>query len=379
MQGDKGLNASFDIGEYRRGIVMREMEPGWYLGVYKVLPGDNVSRAIITGHLKDSYGSRADWVDALGSVTFDTTPPAKIKAVASTGRNGTINLKWQKSPESDLAGYNVYRSNTPLSGFARIAGTEFNEYKDQGLVNSQKYFYKVAASDAAGNESELSDSVQGMPVAPGPTRVSGRIETDTVWHSGAGPYIIEGEVRILDKAALTIEPGTEIRSKGEAIVVEGSIRALGDELNLITFEAADAQGWKGIVFNNTREKENILKRCAVRGALAGVTCSASSPRIEECEITGNNTGIGIDGSFSRPVLTGNQISRNRDFGIAVSASAQPLIEHNQIADNAKGGILVSESSPKIQFNWIGRNLGPGIKVEQEPGRYPQEQHLRQRD
>jgi len=405
MQGDKGLGASFDIGDYRKDILMKETEPGWYLGSYKVLPGDNVAKAIITGHLKDAAGSRADWVDALGTVTLDTVPPVKPSSLVATGRNTFINLKWEKSGEMDLAAYNVYRSDTPLSGYKQLASTEFTEYRDKGLVNSQKYFYRLSAVDLAGNESELSDAILGMPVTPGPTHVSGQIDSDTVWYSGASPYILDGAVRVMDKAILTIEPGTEIKSKGEGIIVEGSLKALGDEQNLITFDAEAIpvppvqqvvpdqkqkdrkdqktdQGqpgqniqqppipqaqtapveWKGITFSNTREKENILRRCIVRNAKIGVLCISSSPRIEECEISGNTTGIKLEGSFSKALVSGNTIAKNKGSGIELTDSAQPIIEKNKITDNARAGIVLLESSPNIYFNWINRNKGPGISV-----------------
>jgi len=380
MQGDKGMAATFDIGEYRKDMLMKEVEPGWYLGSYKVLPGDNVSKAVITGHLKDTTGSRADWVDALGTVTLDTVPPAKPKSVLATGRNTFINLKWEKSGDKELAGYNLYRSDTPLSGFKQLTNTEFTEYRDKDLVNSRIYFYRVSALDMAGNESELSDTIQGMPVAPGPTRVSGQIESDTAWYSGASPYILEGPVRVMDKATLTIEPGTEIRSKGGGIIVEGSLKALGDELNLIIFDSEGQQvqsgqqgrpdkpaqpaqiTWNGISFKSTREKENILRRCIVRNAGTGVLCNSSSPRIEECEISGGNAGIKIEGSFSKALVSGNTITRNRAAGIEITGAAQPIIEKNQITDNAGAGVIVAESSPNIYFNWINRNKGPGIWV-----------------
>lgn len=441
LQGDKGMTASFDIGDYRKDILMKEVEPGWYLGTYKVLPGDNVNKAIITGHLKESAGSRAQWVDALGTVTLDTIPPVKPKSFTATGRNTFINLKWEKSGEKDLAGYNVYRSDTPLSGFRQLTNTEFTEYRDKNLVNSRKYFYRVSALDLAGNESELSETIQGMPVAPGPTHVSGQIESDTVWYSGASLYILEGPVRIVDKAALAIEPGTEIRSKGGGIIVEGSLLALGDDLNLITFDGdiaptndrqnqkgpkgdpaaqvkpaqneekseqiqkalqvqaspkdqkeikgdqgkparqdrnteteqfqsqpgrVDRIQWKGIFFSNTREKENILRRCLVRNASTGILCISSSPRIEECEITENTTGIKIEGSFAKALVSGNSITKNKAAGIEITGSAQPIIEKNKITDNSHAGIVLVESSPNIYFNWINRNKGPGISVRRSP-------------
>ena len=43
----------------------------------RTLNNVGVENAIITGHLVDDAGLKTDWVDAIGLVTLDTTPPAK--------------------------------------------------------------------------------------------------------------------------------------------------------------------------------------------------------------------------------------------------------------------------------------------------------------
>ena len=272
IQGAPKMQAYFDIGDFKRNIDMQEVEAGGYLGVYKVIPGDNVTKAVITGYLRDEAGNTAQWVDAVGTVTLDTIPPDKIKNVRAVGRNKVVFLGWEKSQATDLAGYLVYRSNTPLSGFQQIAKTELNEYRDENLVNAQKYYYQVTAVDWAGNESDKSDTMTGMPVEPGPTPVSGIIESDTTWYAGASPYIIKNAVIVKDKALLTIEPGTEIRSQGGALVIEGRLIAQGDEEHIILFDAAEGvKSWDGIAFSNVKEKENLVKFCRIRNAATGIT------------------------------------------------------------------------------------------------------------
>ena len=60
------------------------------------------------------------------------------------------------------------------------------------------------------------------------------IAGEFAWYAGASPYIIEGEVMVDQKATLSIEPGTVIRSRGEGIVVIGKLVARGDNNSLIT-------------------------------------------------------------------------------------------------------------------------------------------------
>jgi len=70
-----------------------------------VLPGDNIDKAIITGYLTDDAGNTGEWVDAVGSVTLDTTPPDKPKNLTAIGRNKLVLLNWEKPQAADLAGY----------------------------------------------------------------------------------------------------------------------------------------------------------------------------------------------------------------------------------------------------------------------------------
>lgn len=72
-----------------------------------------------------------------------------------------VELSWAISMETDLAGYNVYRSDTE-SG----AGTRVNNslvlvpvFRDSTVASGQNYFYRVTAVNRAGEESEPSVAI----------------------------------------------------------------------------------------------------------------------------------------------------------------------------------------------------------------------------
>ncbi|MEN6468372.1 MAG: GNA1162 family protein [Smithella sp.] len=365
IQGAPKMRAWFDIGQYRKRIEMQEVEPGGYYGVYKVVPGDNIEKAIVTGYLTDDSGNTSQWVDAIGSVTLDTTPPEKPAHVTGLGRNKLVELRWDKSPEADLAGYIIYRSETPLTGYIQIGKTELNTFvdTDKNLVNSKTYYYRVTAVDFAGNESQMAQA-QGMPVAPGPTAVSGLIDSDTTWYAGASPYILESDVTVKDKALLTIEPGTEIKSKGGALIIEGRISAQGDNDRIIRFDSVqDDKLWPGITFANVKDRENKLAFIRVRNAQTAVTCQASSPVIERSEFTQNREGIKIQGAFSKPTISKNSFYKNKEIAILVRDGAAPRILENAIHDNDNTGLMVQSATPEIAQNTITRNKNNGLVVK----------------
>lgn len=365
IQGTPKMQASFDIGGYRKKIEMQEVEPGGYYGVYKVLPGDNIDKAIITGYLTDASGNTGQWIDAVGSVTLDTTPPDKPKNLNAVGRSKLVLLNWERPADADLAGYKIYRSGTPLSGYMEIGKTELNEYRDADpeLVNSRKYYYRISALDFAGNESEMAQ-VTGMAIAPGPTPVSGSIEVNTTWYAGASPYIMEGNVIVRDKALLIIEPGTEIKSKGGALIIEGRLSARGDDERIINMDTAqDGKLWAGISFVNVKDKENLVKFIRVKNAQTAIACQSSSPRVEMSEFTQNNEVFKIQGTFSKPQIIKNSIYKNKGVAFHIGDGAAPAVSENSIQDNEGTGLLVQSASPEIVQNTIARNSGTGIIVK----------------
>ena len=109
-------------------------------------------------------------------VTVETggiAPPAGLRALGEIGR---VVLEWEASAETDLRGYNVYRSSRSDAGYERLEGAPFTTgqtaYTDSGLAAGDVYFYRVSALTSQG-ESGLSafvgttvltdDSPPGVP------------------------------------------------------------------------------------------------------------------------------------------------------------------------------------------------------------------------
>ena len=91
----------------------------------------------------------------------DIFPPAAPQGLVAVyvPAQGTVpahvELSWAISPETDLAGYNVYRS-----GAAGVLGERLNSerlptpaFRDLTAVPGRQYLYSVTAVDRAGNES----------------------------------------------------------------------------------------------------------------------------------------------------------------------------------------------------------------------------------
>jgi pectate lyase len=97
----------------------------------------------------------------------DTTPPAKPTGLGAAAGNATVSLNWNDNAESDLAGYNVYRSTTSGSGYTKLNGSLLtsSDYIDNSVTNETTYYYVVTAADTNANESARSSEVSAMPSA----------------------------------------------------------------------------------------------------------------------------------------------------------------------------------------------------------------------
>jgi hypothetical protein len=110
-------------------------------------------------------------------IARDTFPPATpqglvvVDVLAQGEAPAHIEISWAISPETDLAGYNVYRSEQ-----TGALGTRLNAellltpaFRDMNAVPGRRYFYSVTAVDRSGNESPASAAVSGtVPVESQP-------------------------------------------------------------------------------------------------------------------------------------------------------------------------------------------------------------------
>lgn len=101
----------------------------------------------------------------------DTTPPATPTGFSATGGAGLVELAWNANQEADLAGYNVYRSDSLNGTYTKLNSGLVNTsaYTDEAVSPSTTYFYKVSAVDTSSNESGLTAAQSATTDAGGGT------------------------------------------------------------------------------------------------------------------------------------------------------------------------------------------------------------------
>jgi hypothetical protein len=98
-------------------------------------------------------------------IVVDVTPPAAPEnpGVTTPSERGRLVIGWNANTESDLAGYNVYRSATSGTGYqlVGIVDASMISYVDHDLADGTTYYYVITAIDSSGHESPHSDEVGG--------------------------------------------------------------------------------------------------------------------------------------------------------------------------------------------------------------------------
>jgi hypothetical protein len=100
-------------------------------------------------------------------------PPAPQNLVvafvpAADGAPAYLDLSWSISAATDIAGYNVYRSDEPSHPGTRVNSELLltPAFRDMNAMPGRTYFYTVTAVDRSGNESQASPPASGSVPAP---------------------------------------------------------------------------------------------------------------------------------------------------------------------------------------------------------------------
>ena len=198
------------------------------------------------------------------------------------------------------------------------------------------------------------------------TEVSGIIGSDTTWILLDSPYIVIGNVVVLQGVTLTIESGVMVKfESGMTLRIDGELISIGTQENMVTFTSnlaiASAGDWEYILFTDSSADAtydpggnytggSILEYCIVEYAGgSGVRLEKANPFISFCTIQKNSgSGISIRTYSGTMKISNCTITDNPGYGIdAPFGVASMIISNNTITSgiyNYSGAIHISNNN-----------------------------------
>ncbi|MCS4088265.1 hypothetical protein GGQ10_003112 [Salinibacter ruber] len=154
--------------------------------------------------------------------------PSEPSSLAAEVRGSTVNLGWEAVSNPGADSYRIYRDTTPIDSSAGPGGQTpigsveagTTQYSDTDATPGTKYYYRVTAVDADGNESSFSDEASAYLQ---PEAVEASVARTFGEASGPGDYRL---------VALPGAPDTSLAASvsGEAGAEWQAYREAGDEL-----------------------------------------------------------------------------------------------------------------------------------------------------
>ncbi len=113
----------------------------------------------------DTSNNESNDSNVVSATPTDTIAPAAPTGLTATAGNQTVSLDWFDNNESDMNGYNVYRSTTSGGPYTKLNGALLanSAYTDNSVVNGTTYYYVVTAVDIVSNESGYPTQVSATP------------------------------------------------------------------------------------------------------------------------------------------------------------------------------------------------------------------------
>jgi len=166
------------------------------------------------------------------------------------------------------------------------------------------------------------------------TNVTGIIAQDTTWTPSGSPYTLTGNTLVYEGATLTIQPGVTVNLGSYYIEVNGTLSAIGNPANKITFNGG--QITFTTVSNGWNEQTN--SGCLIENAVIQQTSisSVNPTKIDSCVVNGKIT-------VASSIITNNVVTGNINSYTAFPEQGQtnaPMDSSVISSNNVNGEIIL---------------------------------------
>ena len=172
---------------------------------------------------------------------IDTTPPAPPTGITVLNGDNRVDLNWNQNYENDLAGYNVYYSDSYNGRYTLIGSSNNTSFVDYDAANGNTYYYAVTAYDYNGNESDLSHDV--IYATPRPEGYDQSIFDFHRYPDLAGYTFNDYSVVPYNDQSTDFFFGTYSNSDSIMVWYDSDIRDMGPTQDIYDIPFAPTSGW----------------------------------------------------------------------------------------------------------------------------------------
>jgi len=311
-------------------------------------------------------------------------PPPPIVTLTALEITPTyVVLRWEPVSVSDFMNYRIYRSffpgvNTGSDLRGTVTAMQATTFKDTGLTGETTYYYRVYTTDASGQAMGSNELEIRTPNIIPKLFSGGDITTESYFVEENSPYLITGNVRVLESARVIIQPGVQIEmARGTQFLVEGRISVMGTQDKKVVIKSAEpapaAGDWQGLILENKpKVPGDKLEYLEIQHADIGIHIKTGmDEKINYCTIINNVIGIKIENQ-SNPEIYHCTIKYNTQYGIESTNSFfgltqnRPIIKKSDISENNWDGIRTSNRGlESIDRCKINKNGGRGIRCSRQ--------------
>ena len=228
-----------------------------------------------------------------------------------------------------------------LAGDCRGIKIYNNTISNCGFVPIQTYACNVSSIDT---NTYVDNQLNQIRIIEGSVTFKDR------WRNRSVPYRIADGLKIKN-ATLTIDPAVQMifeYEEGATISDGGSLKAVGNQTERITFTGSDIGRWTGFVFNaSANDISSSLVYCVIENGgqdnerPANIVLDNSSPEISNCLIRQSiGYGVYISGKLRPGRFINNVIEHNTFAPICVSARGVSGLQPGTYFDNGTNVIEV---------------------------------------
>ena len=176
----------------------------------------------------------------------------------------------------------------------------------------------------------------------------GPLNSNTTWTQANSPYTLIGNITVSTAATLTIEPGVRVNLNGNALIVNGTLLAIGKANEKVAI-------YNGTVILDSNSSGSVINN-AVLDKTSNIVLISGSPLIDDNVI---DSRIIVKGGS--PTISNNLISD----GIHADTTGGVVTVTNNDIRTKSGfvGLLIMGTHGEVSGNKIfGNNIAAGISV-----------------